>query len=118
MAEKQRAYNAKRDDEWWRQHPGVVESFVPFWGSAREAVADAYEGDVTGAIVNTGLAVSDLAPGGYAIKAGPKALIKAGGSHTWGATRKWMGRTGIAEARQHVHHGIIPRGGISKYVPD
>lgn len=118
MVRKQKTYNAKQEEEWWRKHPGVGESLLPVWGSAREAVADAYDGDVLGVIVNTGLAVSDLAPGGYAIKAGPKALLKAGGSHTWNATRKWMGKNGIAEAGQHVHHGVIPRGGVGKYVSD
>lgn len=117
MVQKQKAYNAKQEKQWWRQHPGAVESVLPVWGSAREAVADAYDGDVVGAIVNTGLAMSDLAPGGYAIKAAPKALLK-GGSHTWRATRSWMGKNGIAEPGQHMHHGIIPRGGIGKFVPD
>lgn len=118
MVKKQAAYNAKQEEAWWRKHPGAVESFFPVWGSAREAVADAYEGDVRGAVVNAGLAISDLAPGGYAVKAGAKGLIKAGGSHTWNATRKWMGKNGLAAPGQHVHHGIIPRGGVGKYVPD
>lgn len=118
MVEKQKAYNGKQDEEWWRKHPGTLESLTPVWGSAREAVADAYEGDVVGAIVNAGLAASDLAPGAYAIKAGAKGLIKVGGSHTWNATRKWMGKNGVLEASQHGHHGIIPRSGIGKYVPD
>lgn len=117
MAKKQKAYNAKQEEAWYRKHPGLAESLVPVWGSAREAVADAYEGDVVGAVVNTGLAISDLAPGGNAVKAGAKGLGKAG-SHTWNATRKWMGRKGMLQPGQHGHHGIIPRNGWGKFVPD
>lgn len=117
MARRQQAHNAKQEEAWYRQHPGLVESLVPVWGSAREAVADAYEGDVVGAVVNAGLAISDLAPGGYAVKAGAKGLGKAG-SHTWTATRKWMGKNGMLQPGQHGHHGIIPNNGWGKFVPD
>lgn len=117
----QRANNARQEEEWWRKHPGVAESIVPVWGSAREAVADAAEGDYLGAALNGALAVADLAPGAFAAKAatkvGVKGLIK-GGSNTWNATRKWMGKNGLAETGQHVHHGIIPQGGWGKKVPD
>lgn len=122
MLQKQRALNARQEQAWWKTHPGALESIAPVWGSAREAVADAAEGDVVGATVNGLLAISDLAPGGYIVKAvakgGAKSLWKKGGSHTWNATRKWMGKNGIAEAGQHVHHGIIPRNGWGKPVPD
>lgn len=122
MAKRQAAHNAKQEAEWWRQHPGLGESLVPVWGSAREAVADAAEGDVAGAIFNGALAVSDLAPGAFAVKtvakAGIKGAVKSGGSHTWGATRKWMGKNGLLEPGQHGHHGMIPRGGWGKIVPD
>jgi hypothetical protein len=117
-ARKQKAYNAKQEEAWYRKHPGVAESVVPVWGSGREAVADALEGDVVGAVVNTGLALSDLAPGAYALKAGAKGAVKLAGSHTWNATRKWMGKNGLLEAGQHGHHGIIPRNGWGKIVPD
>lgn len=117
MSRKQKAYNAKQEEAWYRKHPGLAESLVPVWGSGREAVADAYEGDVIGAVVNAGLALSDLAPGGYALKAGAKGLGKAG-SHTWGATRKWMGRNGMLQPGQHGHHGIIPNNGWGKPFPD
>ena len=92
MSKRQKAYNAKQEEAWFKKHPGLVESMVPVWGSGREALADAYEGDIVGAVVNTGLAISDLAPGAYALKAGAKGLGKAG-SHTWGARRAsgWAG---------------------------
>ena len=122
MVQKQRALNARQEEAWWKTHPGALESIAPVWGSAREAVADAAEGDVLGATVNGLLAISDLAPGGYVVKAvakgGTKSLAKLGGSHTWKKTREWMGESGIAEPFQHVHHGIIPRNGWGKPVPD
>ena len=41
------------------------------------------------------------------------------GSHTWGATRSWMGRTGQAAKGQHVHHWFLHRNqGIGKHAPD
>ena len=53
MIAKQRAHNAKQEEEeWYRRHPDLAESLVPVWGSAREAVADVYEGDVAGAVLN------------------------------------------------------------------
>ena len=114
---RQRAHNAKQEEAWYRKHPGVAESFIPVWGSAREAVADAYDGDIVGAIANAGLAVSDLAPGAYALKAGAKGLGKTG-SHTWNATRKWMSRNGRLQPGQHGHHGLIPHKGWGKIVPE
>jgi hypothetical protein len=63
------------------------------------------------------MAVSDI----FLIKTvatiGAKGAWKAG-SATWGATRTWLGKKGYAEAGQHVHHGVIPRGGWGKNVPD
>jgi hypothetical protein len=29
MLKKQKAYNAKQEEEWWRKHPGAVESLLP-----------------------------------------------------------------------------------------
>ena len=93
------------------------ESFVPIWGSGRQAVNDFSEGRYVWGSVNTVMAVSDI----FLIKTvatiGAKGAWKAG-SATWGATRKWFGKKGYAKAGQHVHHGVIPRGGWGKSVPD
>jgi len=93
------------------------ESFVPIWGSGRQAVNDFSSGHYMWGSVNTVMAVSDI----FLIKTvatiGVKGAWKAG-SATWGATRKWLGKEGYAEAGQHVHHGVIPRGGWGKNVPD
>lgn len=128
MIAKQRQLNAQQEarqrrpqfgsEEYWRSHPDTLESFVPVWGSAREAIADAYEGDVVGAAANAALAVSDLSFGGYAAKGLAKGGLKLAGSNGWKATRKWMGKNGLLEPGQHGHHGIVPRGGWGEHVPD
>jgi hypothetical protein len=129
MIRRQRALNAKHDqpetyneDDYWGSHPGVLESMVPVWGSAREAIADAKEGDVGGAVVNGVLAVTDLAPGAALLKTAGKGALKGAakmaGSHSWGATRSWMGRRGLIEKGMEGHHALIPNGGWGKKVPE
>ena len=104
----------------WRKHPGAVESFVPVWGSAREAAADWHEGDRVGAVINGALAVSDLIPGALiakgASKAGVKAALKAGTSTTWKNTQRRMARAGFFEAGEQGHHWAIPQ--RWKWVPE
>ncbi len=41
-------------------HPGLAESFIPVWGSGREALADLQEQDYGPAAFNAALAVTDL----------------------------------------------------------
>jgi len=129
MIWRQRALNARHDepetskeDDYWSSHPGALESMVPVWGSAREAIADAKEGDVGGAVLNGVLAVTDLAPGAALLKTAGKGAIKGaakwGGSHTWKATRSWMGRRGLIEKGMEGHHALIPNGGWGKKVPE
>ena len=55
---------------------------------------------------NAVMAVSDIA----LVKTAGTIVVKGavkGGSHTWKATRAWLGRTGFAEKWQHVHHAIV-----------
>jgi hypothetical protein len=41
------------------------------------------------------------------------------GSHTWKATRSWLGRTGQAAKGQEVHHWMLQRNqGLGKYFPN
>ncbi|UTP38884.1 hypothetical protein M9M90_16910 [Phenylobacterium sp. LH3H17] len=116
MVERQKLTNAKQEAGYWSTHPGLAESFVPVWGSAPEAIADAHEGDIVGAVGNGLLAVTDLAPGAFVAKGMAKGGLKAG-SHTWKQTRRWMGKQGMLAPGQHGHHGIIPQGGWRKSVP-
>ena len=138
MEAQQRAYNqrqeadaarrrdASRSDapaspstDYWSKHPGTLESLVPVWGSAREAVADWREGDEVGAALNGLAAVTDLAGGTVLVKGLVKGGVKVGGSHAWRATRDWMGKKGVLRKGQPGHHWLAEQNdGWGKYVPD
>jgi hypothetical protein len=123
MVRKQRTLNDKQHgQDYWSSHPGIGESLIPVWGSTREAIADLRDGDYIGAAGNAALAVTDVVPAGTFVKIAGKGIIKgaikAGGSHTWNATRKWMTNKGLREIGLEGHHAIIPQGGWGKHVPD
>lgn len=141
MERRQRDYNARQQAElaarksktadYWSSHPGTVESLVPVWGSAREAVADYRDGDRVGAAVNGVMAVTDLAGGTVLLKGVAKGGLKLAGSHTWKQTSKWMRppRKGVKpgarpasdyplQSGQHGHHWLIPQNEWGKNVPD
>jgi hypothetical protein len=100
--------------EWYKLHPGFLESLVPIWGPAREAAVDSADGDNRGWAFNTGLAIADAAGAGALLRGGIKF-----GSHTWPATRRWLTKTGFADKGQVVHHAGLERNrGIGKYLPD
>lgn len=97
-------------------------SYVPFIGSARDAYEDFENGRYWWGAFNTVMAISDVFLVKSLIVAGGKFATKTAlktGSHTWGATRSWMGRTGQAAKGQHVHHWFLHRSqGIGKHAPD
>ncbi len=85
--------------------PGTAESFIPIWGSAREAINDFQCGRWGWGLINTGLAALDVFGAGTLIKAGVKT-----GKHGWkNAVRPWLTRTGFAKKGQQVHHAIVPQ---------
>lgn len=96
--------------------PGLAESFVPVWGSGREAINDFQTGHYVWGTVNGVMAASDVALVGYGVKALCKGAWKMG-SHTWSATRKWYGKTRGLPPNTQVHHWVIPQGGWGKAVP-
>lgn len=126
---KRPAYGSGLDDVL-RQHPGMAESFIPVWGSAREAIADAYDGDVYGAVGNALLAGADLLPVGLAGKAlkaakASRKIVQESKrmdktrAYEWAKVRARLGKTQYLEKYQHGHHAIIPhKEGIGRYVPD
>ena len=97
-------------------HPGFAESLIPVWGSGREAIADAHDGDWVGAAVNTGLAISDVVPvkafAGMAAKGGFKVAPKV-----WKTARKALVEEGFAAKGQPLHHWAIPQNGWGKNIP-
>ena len=108
------------DDASTIGHPGYWESWIPVWGTGREAIADYEEGKYGEAALNAALTGLDLFGTGLLVKGlarGAGAAIKFG-SHTWPATRKWMGKQGLLEKGQHGHHWAIPRNDWGKPVPD
>ncbi len=98
--------------------PGLMESFIPVEGSGREAVNDLQTGDYFGAGLNGVLAATDLIPAKEVAGALGKGAFKLGGSHTWNATRKWMGNADYLAPFQHGHHWGIPNKEWGKVVPD
>jgi hypothetical protein len=72
-------------------------------------LVDYLEGDSAGATANAALALLDLTGEIYVAKALAKGGAKLAGSHTWNATRKWMGKKGDLEKFQHGHHWAIPQ---------
>jgi hypothetical protein len=112
------APHGRRAPEWWDTHPGFAESLIPVWGSGREAVADYEEGKTIEAGVNAGLAISDLFLANSVARGLAKGGFKLAGSHSWGATRKWMGVQKFLGHGQPGHHWLIPQNGWGRKVPE
>lgn len=117
------------EEHWWEEHPGFAESLVPVWGSLREAVADGYDGDVPGAVLNGALALTDIG-GGWVAKGVGKAMLKAASKNgskvgltraldpnKWEHARKRMVENGYLEKWQDGHHWFIPQNGWGKKIP-
>jgi len=97
-------------------HPGTLESLAPVWGSAREALADYYDGHPVRALGDLALAASDVIP----VKAATGMIAKGGlkvASKSWRYERRLIGKAGLAAKGQHVHHVFIPQGEWGKAVP-
>jgi RHS repeat-associated protein len=94
--------------------PGTAESFIPIWGSGREAIDDFENGRYVWRAVNGALAVSDV----FLLSTTAKALCKGAwktGSHAWkGVTRTWYGRTRELAPGTPVHHWAIPQSWMTR----
>jgi hypothetical protein len=138
-ARRQRAYNERQEAVAMARgkaratsvfpdvgHPNEWEALIPVWGAGREALADAHDGDVLGAIGNGAMAVTDIVPAKAVGGAVLKGAVKIGGSHVWRTkpwdkaqgVRQWMGEVGYLKPGEHGHHWAIPKGGWGKSVPD
>lgn len=98
--------------------PGPAESFIPVWGSGRQAINDFQTGHPVWGTVNGALAVSDV----FLVKAAVTGVCKGGwklGSHTWKHTRAWYGRRSSLAKGTPVHHWLIERNSpVGKALPD
>jgi hypothetical protein len=88
--------------------PGTAESFIPVWGSGREAINDFQNGSYGWGTFNSALAASDVFLVSDLAKAMCKGIWKSG-SHKWGVTRKWFGKTRGLPKGTPVHHWAIPQ---------
>jgi hypothetical protein len=110
-------------------HPGLAESFIPVWGSGREALADLQDGNYLGAAFNGAMAVTDLIPAaavGKAVYRGKKlgelaaklaekrAAKAAAGKHvgkdavdSWANYRRWREDKKYHPGKE-MHHAFIP----------
>jgi hypothetical protein len=84
----------------------------------REARREVEQGHPIKGVVHAATAAADLELGRSIVNGVRRGAFKVSGSHSWGATRKWMGKLGVAGDAQHVHHWAIPKGGWGKRVPD
>jgi hypothetical protein len=84
----------------------------------REARREVEQGHPIKGVAHAATAAADLELGRSIVNGVRRGAFKVSGSHSWGATRKWMGKKGLAEDGQHVHHWAIPNGRWGKRVPD
>lgn len=84
----------------------------------REARREVEQGHVVRGLIDGAMATPDLELGSSAANGIWRGSFKLGGSHSWGATRKWLGKAGLAEKGQHMHHALIPNNGWGKKIPD
>jgi hypothetical protein len=94
--------------------PGTWESLIPIWGSGRAAIDHFQSGNWGRGLLNTGIAISDV----FLVKSIGTAIGKGAwklGSHSWSATRSWLGKTGYAEAGQPVHHWAVSQATAKQY---
>lgn len=107
-------FNGQQQSEGSVGQPGALESMLPFWGSGKAAV-DYYQNGRWGwGTFHTAMVVSDV----FLAKSLATGIGKGAwkfGSHSWSATRKWLGKQGYAEAGQPVHHWAVTQATAKKY---
>lgn len=101
--------------------PNLAEEFIPVVGPAWDAVADFQDGSYGSAALNAGMALGDLLPVGYGIKAGRGALrlVREMGTLTpkAAAIQRKIHKIGLALPSEDVHH-IFELNGLGRYVPN
>ncbi|MEJ5092464.1 hypothetical protein GEO21_20735 [Sphingobacterium faecium] len=86
--------------------PGTAESFIPVWGSGRSAIDNFQNGNYGWGTFHTAMAISDV----FLVKSIANGIGKGAwklGSHSWSATRRWMGKRGYAESGEPIHHWAV-----------
>lgn len=101
--------------------PNLAEEFIPVVGPAWDAAADLQDGHYGSAAFNAAMAVGDLLPVGYGIKAGRGALKLVREMGTFApkaaAIQRKMHKIGLALPTEDVHH-VFELNGLGRYVPN
>ncbi len=96
-------------------HASALGSFIPFYGPARNSLADLQEKDYMGATLNGGLVVLDATGVAEIADLAGHGLLGTVGRQAWKYRRRSLGNSGFAAKGQDVHHAFIPQ--RSKWVP-
>lgn len=90
------------------EEPGFWESMIPIWGSGKSAYVNFQNGNYGWGTFYAVVAVSDVFLFSSIWKGVTKGAWKAG-SHSWGATRKWLLKHKYVKADEPSHHWLIRR---------
>jgi len=101
---------------------GVIDSIAAgvahVLNGPRAARREIEQGHLVRGIVDGAAAAADLQLSREVLGGLRRGAFKLDGSHTHGATRKWLGKMGLAAKGQHAHHALVPNGGWGKLVPN
>jgi len=101
--------------------PNLAEEFIPVIGPAWDAAADLQDGHYGSAAFNATMALGDVLPIGYGIKAGRGALKLVRAMKTLtpkaAAIQRKMHKIGLALPTEDVHH-IFELNGLGRYMPN
>lgn len=95
--------------------PGLGESMIPFWGSGRAAVDHFQNGNYWRGSLYSVLAISDVFLLKSIVTGLAKGAFKIAGSHSWGATRRWMLKHNYTRRGEDLHHWAIRNATGKKY---
>jgi hypothetical protein len=124
-------YNDKAFNEEDYPEVGTGESFVPIWGSGKQAYYDFQDGDHGWGALNTGISISDV----FLVKSIYQGISKGGlkamtmGNKPWTGARDWYDPStnysrfykvsGFKAEGEVAHHWFFQtKGSIGKYVPN
>lgn len=100
--------------------PNTIEEFIPVIGPLWDAAADLQDGHYGTAAFNAAMAVGDLFPVGYGIKAGREVWKLGKAMKTFvpkaAAIQRKMHKIGMAGPLEEVHH-VWALDGLGRYVP-
>lgn len=101
--------------------PNLAEEMIPVVGPAWDAAADLQDGHYGSAAFNVAMALGDISPVGYGLKAGRGAMKLIREMKTLtpkaAAIQRKMHKIGLALPSDDVHH-IFELNGLGRYVPN